>query len=91
MNEREGGTLFNTLLFFGPDGTLLARHRKLMPTGGERLVWGAGDGSRLQQRLVHREGIVIDLNAGCGLFGPLEARDPDTFSITAIHSPEIVT
>ena len=36
-----------------------------------------GDSSRLQQRLVHREGIVIDLNAGCGLFGPFEARDPD--------------
>ena len=48
-----------------------------------------GDGSRLQQRLVHREGIVTDLNAGCGLFGPLEARDPDTFSITAIHTPEV--
>ncbi|MDX8037097.1 pitrilysin family protein [Lentzea sp. BCCO 10_0856] len=48
-----------------------------------------GDSSRLQQRLVHQEGIVIDLNAGCGLFGPLEARDPDTFSITAIHTPEV--
>ena len=52
-------------------------------------VLADGDGSRLQQRLVHREGIVIDLNAGCGLFGPLEARDPDTFSITAIHAAEV--
>ncbi|WP_199441468.1 M16 family metallopeptidase [Umezawaea beigongshangensis] len=48
-----------------------------------------GDGSRLQQRLVHRDAIVTDVGAGCGLFGPLEARDPDTFSITAIHAPEV--
>ena len=49
VNEREpvGSTLFNTLLTFGPDGSLLARHRKLMATGGERLVWGVGDGSTL--------------------------------------------
>jgi predicted Zn-dependent peptidase len=48
-----------------------------------------GDGSRLQQRLVHREPIVTDISAGCGLFGPLEARDPDTFTITAIHAPDV--
>jgi nitrilase len=47
VNERAGGTLYNTLLYFGPDGTLLQRHRKLMPTGGERAVWGYGDGSEL--------------------------------------------
>jgi nitrilase len=49
VNEREqtGSTLYNTQLYFGPDGRLLARHRKLMPTGGERLVWGMGDGSTL--------------------------------------------
>ncbi|UQS22730.1 insulinase family protein [Amycolatopsis thermalba] len=48
-----------------------------------------GDGSRLQQRLVHREPLVTDIGAGAGLFGPFEARDPDTFSITAIHSPDV--
>ncbi|EHR49299.1 putative Zn-dependent peptidase [Saccharomonospora marina XMU15] len=48
-----------------------------------------GDGSRLQQRLVHREPLVTDVNAGAGLFGPFEARDPDTFSITAIHAPDV--
>jgi nitrilase len=45
--DEDGSTLYNTLLHFAPDGTLAARHRKLMPTGGERLVWGMGDGSTL--------------------------------------------
>jgi len=50
-----------------------------------------GDSSRLQQRLVHAEPLVTDVNAGAGLFGPFEARDPDTFSVTAIHPPETST
>jgi nitrilase len=47
VNELDGGTLYDTLLYFAPDGTLVARHRKLMPTGGERTIWGMGDGSTL--------------------------------------------
>lgn len=43
-----GTTLFNTLVIIGPEGTILNRHRKLMPTNPERMVWGMGDGSGLR-------------------------------------------
>jgi len=42
------GTLFNTQIIFGPDGSILGRHRKLVPTHAERLVWGQGDGAGLE-------------------------------------------
>lgn len=45
--EREGGTLYCTVLFFAPDGSLLGKHRKLKPTGSERFIWGEGDGSTM--------------------------------------------
>lgn len=60
INERviEGpgrGTLYNTVLTFGPNGDLLNRHRKLVPTFNERLIWGPGDGNSLQ---------VVETSAG---------------------------
>jgi nitrilase len=49
VQEREphGSTIYNTTMYFSPDGRLVDRHRKLVPTGSERTVWGMGDGSTL--------------------------------------------
>jgi predicted amidohydrolase len=72
-DERElhGTTIYNATLYFGPDGTLLGKHRRLMPTGSERTVWGMGDGSTLP---------VIDTPYGrlfrADLLGELHAADP---------------
>jgi len=49
------GTLYNTMLTFGCDGSLLNRHRKIMPTYTERMIWGQGDGSSLH---------AVDTDAG---------------------------
>lgn len=64
LHERDGNlsraTLYNTVVTIGPDGTLLNRHRKLMPTNPERMVWGFGDASGLR---------VVD--TPCGRVGSL--------------------
>ncbi len=47
LNERSGGTLYNSMVYISPTGELLGVHRKLIPTYTERLVWGQGDGNGL--------------------------------------------
>ncbi|MCC3860413.1 carbon-nitrogen hydrolase family protein [Pseudemcibacter aquimaris] len=53
--ERAGGTLYCTAIFIDPKDGLTHKHRKLMPTGSERLIWGQGDGSTLP---------IVETNAG---------------------------
>jgi nitrilase len=52
IHERDGefsrGTLYNAMVLIGPDGEILNRHRKLVPTNPERMVWGEGDGTGLR-------------------------------------------
>ncbi|MGD8328354.1 MAG: carbon-nitrogen hydrolase family protein [Acidobacteriota bacterium] len=48
LTDTRGASLFNTTVYIGADGTLLGRHRKLVPTAPERLVWTPGDGSTLE-------------------------------------------
>ena len=72
VNERVetgpgNGTLYNSLLIFGPDGRLANHHRKLVPTYTERLVWGQGDGGGLESVATPfgRVGGLIAGNIGC--------------------------
>src|SRR3954462_2272122 len=48
VNERDGGSIYNTQLLFDADGTLVQRRRKITPTYHERMIWGQGDGSGLR-------------------------------------------
>jgi nitrilase len=65
IHERDGefsrGTLYNTVVLVGPDGSILNRHRKLVPTNPERMVWGMGDASglRVTQTPAGRVGSLI--------------------------------
>lgn len=97
--ERAGSTLYCTVLFFGPDGSLLGKHRKLMPTALERLVWGQGDGSTLPviETPVGRIGAVICWESympllrtamyarGVDLYCAVTVDDRDTWLPTVRH------
>ena len=71
VNERDGGSVFNTQLLFDTDGTLIQRRRKITPTYHERMVWGQGDGSGLK---------AVDSAVGphrsVGVLGALQSAGP---------------
>jgi nitrilase len=97
--ERDGGTLYCTVLFFdGPRG-LIGKHRKLMPTAAERLIWGFGDGSTMPvfDTPLGRIGAVICwenympmlrmhmFSQGIGIYCAPTADDRDTWLATIRH------
>lgn len=61
VNERDGGSLYNTQVLFDADGSILGKRRKIMPTFHERMVWGWGDGSGLRvfETVLGRIGALI--------------------------------
>ena len=97
--ERDAGTLYCTALFFAPDGHLLGKHRKLMPTALERLTWGFGDGSTLPvfDTAIGRLGSVICwenympllrmtmYSKGIQLYCAITADDRDTWLASMRH------
>ncbi|MBA2568271.1 MAG: carbon-nitrogen hydrolase family protein [Actinobacteria bacterium] len=99
IDPERPGTLYNTLLYHAPDGSLALRHRKLVPTNHERLVWGPGDGSGLRaiQTGVGRLGGLICwenymplarfalYESGIEVYIAATADDGDAWQSTLIH------
>jgi len=99
IDPERPGTLYNTLLYHAPDGKLALRHRKLMPTNHERLVWGQGDGGGLrafQTGLGRIGGLICWENymplarfalyeSGVELYIASTADDRDEWQSTLVH------
>ena len=102
VNERDPerpGTLYNALLYHGPDGRLAVHHRKLVPTNHERLVWGQGDGGGLRalQTPIGRIGGLICwenylplarfalYESGVEIYIASTADDGDAWQATLVH------
>jgi nitrilase len=102
VNERDPerpGTLYNSLLYHAPDGTLAVHHRKLVPTNHERLVWGQGDGGGLRaiETGIGRIGGLICwenymplarfalYESGVEIYIAATADDGDTWQATLVH------
>src|SRR5438093_3902151 len=95
------GTLYNTLLYHGPDGSLAQKHRKLVPTNHERLVWGQGDGEGLraiETGIGRIRGLICWENymplarfalyeSGVEIYIASTADDGDRWQQTLIHIP----
>jgi nitrilase len=99
VDPERPGTLYNTLLYHAPDGRLALRHRKLVPTNHERLVWGPGDGSGLRAiptELGRLGGLICWENymplarfslyeSGVEIYIASTADDADAWQATLVH------
>src|SRR5438477_8352259 len=99
VNELERGTLYNSLLYHAPDGSLALHHRKLVPTNHERLIWGQGDGRGLravETPLGRLGGLICWENymplarfalyeSGLELYVASTADDGDAWQATLVH------
>jgi nitrilase len=99
VDAKRPGTLFNTLLYHSPEGTLAERHRKLVPTNHERLVWGPGDGGglRAMETALGRIGGLICwenymplarfalYESGVEIYLASTVDDSDTWQSTLVH------
>jgi nitrilase len=99
VDAERPGTLFNTLLYHSPEGTLVERHRKLVPTNHERLVWGQGDGGGLraiETQLGRIGGLICWENymplarfalyeSGVEIYLASTVDDSDTWQSTLVH------
>ncbi len=99
VNEVDNGTVYNALLYHAPDGSLALKHRKLVPTNHERLIWGQGDGSglrALQTPLGRIGGLICWENymplarfslyeSGVEIYLASTADDGDSWQATLVH------
>ena len=99
IDPERPATLYNTLLYHAPDGSLASKHRKLMPTNHERLIWGQGDGGGLRAiptELGRLGGLICWENymplarfalyeSGVEIYVASTADDGDTWQSTLIH------
>jgi nitrilase len=99
VDPERPGTLYNTLLYHAPDGRLALRHRKLVPTNHERLIWGPGDGSGLRAiptELGRLGGLICWENymplarfslyeSGIEIYVASTADDADAWQATLVH------
>jgi nitrilase len=99
VDPERPATLYNTLLYHAPDGSLAQKHRKLVPTNHERLVWGPGDGGGLQAiptRLGRIGGLICWENymplarfalyeSGVEIYIASTADDGDAWQATLVH------
>jgi nitrilase len=99
IDPERPGTIYNSLLYHGPDGTLAEHHRKLVPTNHERLIWGQGDGRGLrafETQLGRLGGLICWENymplarfslyeSGVEIYIASTADDGDAWQATLVH------